>query len=87
MPSSFLDDVQTLINAIDKNRMGEAWVKLVNRIQSEIDEKREAEKRRRLYETAKTATNADDRDIARNMYFESRGIHKDFQDPKAFGDK
>jgi hypothetical protein len=82
---SFLEDVRTMVNAINETKLNEASHRILSRIKRELEEKDEAAKRRRLYHTAKNAQSAEDREIAREMYFESRGIHKDFRDPEAFG--
>jgi hypothetical protein len=87
LPRTFIADVQNLLDSINKKTLKTDCRQLVERIQSVIDEKHEAEKRRKLYQTVKTAKTDEDREIARDMYFDSRRISRDFRDPKAFEDK
>ena len=77
---NFLNDAYRLIAFLDGRIKDPEMEALRIRIDTEINEKLEARKRRQSYTNYKTAVHGTtDREAARQQYLDDAGIHKDWR--------
>ena len=76
---TLLESAQALLDRLKGCSVDLHTQALINALQDELDAKYEADKRRYLYSTYKTAKDPCVRELARNLYHDSAGTHRDWR--------
>jgi hypothetical protein len=77
---TLVDSAQTLLDGLRAKGWNSYTQGLAKRLQDELMEKYEADKRRNLYTTFKDKTRSkEEQEIARNLYLDSAGMREDFR--------